>query len=448
MSALVNLQTLLRTLLANTQIGSEKSLFHADIETMDTLTLQLLQPLSKEDSNPSRLFLRSGTQLNQELDGLKDQSPAANLSLISDAILRNLDDRFEHDLGMHFFDSQMGLCIKGRLGCHHVGTVFSMDDSPGTIQAKEAKLQEQLASLGLILKPAAKNRSNRKFVLYYQENEQPLKRYFDGLNANVEYSVEDGIIEDMNITIPIDSAKLWMPEEAEPEAEPISATLTEPDTHRLHKTIKDFLSILAFSYDKNGNFCPIAGENVSVSLFRSYAAEIETIMLFDGQIAKEQHDRYAKQRAINQQARNKQTQQGLALAAQHCGKLRKPYMQLRQAIETLLETTELFLTDMYLSQYGNIRIDLLPDSMGVSGDNVSLPNFIIDPDDRELHIPYDQANIAYLKNIFLPADTGTEIMETQLDRKGCIKRITVAMNDFRACGRLLDMASAKGEPHA
>lgn len=52
MSALVNLQTLLRTLLANTQIGSEKSLFHADIETMDTLTLQLLQPLSKEDSDP------------------------------------------------------------------------------------------------------------------------------------------------------------------------------------------------------------------------------------------------------------------------------------------------------------------------------------------------------------------------------------------------------------
>ena len=70
MSALVDLQTLLRTLLANTQIGSEKSLFHADIKTMETLTLQLLQPLSKEDSNPSRLFLRSGTQLNQELDGL------------------------------------------------------------------------------------------------------------------------------------------------------------------------------------------------------------------------------------------------------------------------------------------------------------------------------------------------------------------------------------------
>lgn len=104
---------------------------------------------------------------------------------------------------MHFFDGQMGLCIKGRLGCHHVGTVFSIDDSPGTIQAKEAKLQEQLASLGLILKPAAKNRSDRKFVLYYQENEQPLKRYFDGLNANVEYSVEDGVIEDMNITIPL-----------------------------------------------------------------------------------------------------------------------------------------------------------------------------------------------------------------------------------------------------
>src|SRR5699024_10104256 len=132
MSTLVNLQTLLRTLLANTQIGSEKSLFHADIETMDTQTLQLLQPLSQEDSNPYRLFLRSGTLLNQELDGLNDQPPAANLSLISDAVLRNLDDRFEHDLGMHFFDSQMGLGIKGRLGCHHVGTVFSMDDSPGT----------------------------------------------------------------------------------------------------------------------------------------------------------------------------------------------------------------------------------------------------------------------------------------------------------------------------
>ena len=103
---------------------------------------------------------------------------------------------------------------------------------------------------------------------------------------------------------------------------------------------------------------------------------------------------------------------------------------------------------MYLSQYGNIRIDLLPDNTGFSGDNISLPNFIIDQDDRELRIPYDQANISYLKNIFLPADTGTEIMETQLDRRGCIKRITIAMNDFRACGRLLDMASAKGEPHA
>ena len=120
-------------------------------------------------------------------------------------------------------------------------------------------------------------------------------------------------------------------------------------------------------------------------------------------------------------------------------------MQLRQAIETLLETTGLFLTNMYLSQYGNIRIDLL---MDFSGDNILLPNFIIDQDDRELRIPYDQANITYLKNLFLPADTGTEIMEIQLDRRGCIKRITVAMNDFRACGRLLDMASAKGEPHA
>ena len=123
-------------------------------------------------------------------------------------------------------------------------------------------------------------------------------------------------------------------------------------------------------------------------------------------------------------------------------------MQLRQAIETLLETTGLFLTDMYLSQYGNIRIDLLPNNTGFSDDNISLPNFIIDQDDRELRIPYDQANIAYLKNIFLPADTGTEIMEIQLDRRGYIKRITVAMNDFRTCGRLLDMASAKGEPHA
>lgn len=436
MSHLTNLQNLLSDLLQTTAIGDSKQSFREKATLLDDLTQHLLAPRNLEESNRYQLLLKTGDKINQELDGIQNTSAAANLSLIADAALRNIDAHLRYDLGTMLFDSQFSTCITGKLSFHDVGSVFNTDDSPSTRKAKEEKLQAHMKQLGLKLSPSPDNRFNRKLVLYYTENQQALARYFDELHAhNVEYNVRNNIIEDVHLWISLDKFRVWtQPEDDEIQPQPTDQ-LSEQEVHTLHKTIKDYLSILSFSYDKDGNFQPIAGEEVSVNLFRSYAAEIERILQAPGKTARDLEAKYAASRLINQQAHNRQMATGLALLKQYEGHLRDAYKELHDAIQDRLESTGMTALDTYLSQYGNIRFNVIRNSLGAHRRQSTLPHATFDTDDRELHVFDTEANLQYLLSLF--ADTDAYIDSVQLDKNRLIRQVTIGITDFRACGRLI-----------
>lgn len=436
MSHLTNLQDLLKDLLQNTSIGDAKQSFRDKAVLLDDLTQNLLEPRSLEESDRYPLLLKTGAQLNQELDGIMDTSAAVNLSLIADAALRNIDEHLLYDLGTMLFDSQFSTCITGRLSFHDVGSVFSTNDSPGTKQAKEEKLQAHMKDLGFKLSPSPDKQFNRRLVLYYTENQHTLAKYFDELHAhNVEYTVRNNIIEDVHLWIPIDDFRVWTkPEETELEQKP-TGLLNEQEIHTLHKTIKDYLSILSFSYDKDGNFQPIAGEEVSVNLFCSYAAEIERILQAPGKTAKDLEAKYAVSRRINQQAHDRQINKGLSLLKQYEGHLRDTYKELHDAIQDRLQSTGMTALDIYLGQYGNIRFNVIHNALGSRGRHSTLPHTVFDEDERELHVFNTEENLQYLLSLF--ADTDAHVDAVQLDRRRHIRQITIGLSDFRACGRLI-----------
>lgn len=424
------LKTHLKNIYLMAKPGEKKSNFAKTVMDMDQLTMTILKEHNGLNRKSDGLLLKPGKQISEEIHTLNTDSAFCCLPLIADAIIQNMDKRLKDELGLTMFDPKISYAIRGRISFLGIGSVYNPDKSPETLKKEQSALLEKLKQKGLVLQE--KENRNGEYSAPYKENADMLNAYFDRLNMTPTYTIRKNIIKDTSVSMAIDEFTVYDSENSKEPVRPTD-TLTEQEAFSLQKSIKMFHDVITFSYTKDDQFVPIAGEETATSLMRNCMDQIETILNQPGQISEIQKKLYEKTRTENLEAHALQERLGLQLLMKHKGSLRNAFSELEEKVNDLFAQTGFYCQDVYMTQYGNTHIQIVP---GIAFSKISentMPDKYQSHKYGEIHIPNTSANRDYLLCILQFADKNAKIAESTIDSQNNIKSLHIVLTNFAAC---------------
>ena len=270
-----------------------------------------------------------------------------------------------------------------------------------------------------------------KHILYYM-----LAR-MSALNwvVKITYTLNDGYIDEIALSMPLDKMAIYQKPEAKPDAKPFSQTLTEPEAYTVKKNLKDLLGLLQINCaNADMTFRPIVKPEVILSLLRSYLYNIEQVMAPELPLCQAMEQELNPIRDENRKARDMQNQKGDQLLKQAQGKIRTLYTDMYEAMESFVNGLGMSLLNLYFGQYGAVFIQI---AQACPGLNRTGPlETVILKNTREPQIIDSDHNWNCVLDYFRQLDTGAFIQEAVLNRDRNIRSYTIGLRDFQAIHRL------------
>ena len=422
---------------ANLSVGMDKHDMHDALVKSDRLGTDILKEHAfKDDLSVSPVF-KTGAELMDELSHIPEHLTIGSLSLIADAALRNLDQRIHDDFDLYLCDEKVTSRITAVIKFQHFGDQVYFDLSPSETEARKKAFQKHIQELGLkvSMRESRYKKNETTPALSYEQNRAFFDRYFSNLGAKITYTLDDGYIDEIALSMPLDKMAIYQKTEAKPDAKPFSQTLTEPEAYTVKKNLKDLLGLLQINCaNADMTFRPIVKPEVILSLLRSYLYNIEQVMAPELPLCQAMEQKLNPIRNENQKARDMQNQKGDRLLKQAQGKIQTLYTDMYETMESFVNRLNMSLLNLYFGQYGAVFIQI---TQACPGLNRTGPlETVVLKNTREPQIIDSDHNWNCILDYFRQLDTGASIQEAVLNRDRNIRSYTIGLRDFQAIHRL------------
>lgn len=424
---------------ANLSVGMDKHDMHDTLVKSDRLATDILKEHAfKDDLSVSPVF-KTGAKLMNELSHIPEHLTIGSLSLIADAALRNLGQRIHDDFDLYLCDEKVTSRITAVIKFRHFGDQVYFDLSPSETEARKKAFQKHIQELGLkvSIRESRYKKNETTPALSYEQNRAFFDRYFSNMGAKITYTLDDGYIDEIALSMPLDKMAIYQKPETKPDAKPFSQTLTEPEAYMVKKNLKDLQGLLQINCaNADMTFQPIVKPEVILSLLRSYLYNIEQVMAPELPLCQDMEQKLNPIRNENQKARDMQNQKGDRLLKQAQGKIRTLYTDMYEAMESFVNELGMSLLNLYFGQYGAVFIQITKACPGL---NPTGPlETVIMRAAGEPQIIDNAHNWDCVLNYFRQLDTGAFIQEAVLSQDRTIRSYTIGLRNFQAIHRLND----------
>lgn len=417
--------------------GMAKQDMHDALSKSDALVTDILAEYAFKDNRQRLKLFKNGSELLNELNNTPETATIGSLGLITDAALRNLDQRIHDDFGLSLSDEKATSRITACIRFRHFGEPTYFDISPGERAARKKAFQEHIKELGIkvSLRESRYKKGEMSPALSYSQNKAFFDEYFNKIGARITYTLDDDYIDEIALSLPMDKMEIYQPATDEPAEKPFSPTLTEPEAYTVKKNLQDLLNLIQINCSTSDmSFRPIIEPDIILGLLRSYLYGIEQVICHDLPIYQSMEKELMQIRKENRQARDMQTHKGNQALKAAQGSIRSLYTALYERFETFVNQLGLSLLDVYFNQYGALSIQMTKSCFNRNKpyvlDMVTLDN------SHESQIADSKRNWDTIVKHFMRLDPNAFIKEAILTQNRTVRNYTVTMTDFQACARL------------